>query len=141
MMSSQTFFLFFLKKLVKYLLVSENLYIFAALFQQKYWRSRHRHPGNRMPKHDRRDQNLVQNVPQDRFLERIYPANGISITSSDQDFSCAFVNDQFHWGCDMGEFWSSTIIDKNQNILSKKPFWFFVLNSYPQFLFIATPIL
>lgn len=47
----------------------------------------------------------------------------------------------FIGGCDMGEFWSSTIIDKNQNILSKKPFWFFVLNSYPQFLFIATPIL
>lgn len=32
MMSSQTFFLFFQKKLVKYLLVSENLYIFAALY-------------------------------------------------------------------------------------------------------------
>lgn len=33
MMGSQTFFLFFLKKLVKYLLVSEKLYIFAVLFQ------------------------------------------------------------------------------------------------------------
>lgn len=33
MMDSQSFFLFFLKKLVKYLLVSENLYIFAAFFQ------------------------------------------------------------------------------------------------------------
>ena len=33
MMSSQTFFLYFQKKLVKYLLVSEILYIFAALFQ------------------------------------------------------------------------------------------------------------
>ena len=33
MMGSQTFFLFFLKELVKYLLVSEILYIFAALFQ------------------------------------------------------------------------------------------------------------
>ena len=32
MMGSQTFFLFFLKELVKYLLVSENLYIFAAFF-------------------------------------------------------------------------------------------------------------
>lgn len=32
MMGSQTFFLYFRKKLVKYLLVSENLYIFAALF-------------------------------------------------------------------------------------------------------------
>lgn len=32
MMSSQTFFLYFQKKLVKYLLVSEFLYIFAALF-------------------------------------------------------------------------------------------------------------
>ena len=31
MMGSQSFFLFFLKKLVKYLLVSEFLYIFAAL--------------------------------------------------------------------------------------------------------------
>lgn len=31
MMGSQTFFSFFLKKLVKYLLVSEILYIFAAL--------------------------------------------------------------------------------------------------------------
>ena len=33
MMGSQTFFSLFSKKLVKYLLVSENLYIFAALFQ------------------------------------------------------------------------------------------------------------
>ena len=33
MMSSQTLFSLFSKKLVKYLLVSENLYIFAALFQ------------------------------------------------------------------------------------------------------------
>ena len=33
MMGSQTFFLYFLKKLEKYLLVSENLYICAALFQ------------------------------------------------------------------------------------------------------------
>lgn len=33
MMDSQTFFLYFQKKLVKYLLVSEFLYIFAALFQ------------------------------------------------------------------------------------------------------------
>lgn len=33
MMGFQTFFLYFLKKLVKYLLVSEKLYIFAALFQ------------------------------------------------------------------------------------------------------------
>ena len=33
MMSSQTFFLYFQKKLVKYLLVSDFLYIFAALFQ------------------------------------------------------------------------------------------------------------
>ena len=33
MMSSQSFFLHFQKKLVKYLLVSENLYIFAALYQ------------------------------------------------------------------------------------------------------------
>ena len=33
MMGSQTFFLFFLKKLVKYLFVSEKLYIFAAFFQ------------------------------------------------------------------------------------------------------------
>ena len=32
MMGSQSFFLFFQKKLVKYLLVSENLYIFAAFF-------------------------------------------------------------------------------------------------------------
>ena len=32
MMGSQTFFLYFQKKLVKYLLVSENLYIFTALF-------------------------------------------------------------------------------------------------------------
>gem|GEM_PF-2359134 len=30
MMGSQTFFLYFQKKLVKYLLVSEKLYIFAA---------------------------------------------------------------------------------------------------------------
>lgn len=34
MMGSQTFFSFFLKKLVKYLLVSEILYIFAALFRR-----------------------------------------------------------------------------------------------------------
>lgn len=33
MMGSQTFFLYFQKKLVKYLLVSEILYNFAALFQ------------------------------------------------------------------------------------------------------------
>ena len=33
MMGSQTFFLYFQKKLVKYLLVSEYLYIFAALYQ------------------------------------------------------------------------------------------------------------
>lgn len=33
MMGSQTFFLYFQKKLVKDLLVSEILYIFAALFQ------------------------------------------------------------------------------------------------------------
>lgn len=33
MMGSQTIFLYFQKKLVKYLLVSEILYIFAALFQ------------------------------------------------------------------------------------------------------------
>ena len=33
MMGSQTFFLYFQKKLVKYLLVSEILYIFAVLFQ------------------------------------------------------------------------------------------------------------
>ena len=33
MMGSQTFFLYFRKKLVKYLLVSENLYIFAAFYQ------------------------------------------------------------------------------------------------------------
>ena len=33
MMGSQSFFLFFQKKLVKYLLVSEILYIFAVLFQ------------------------------------------------------------------------------------------------------------
>lgn len=33
MMGSQTFFLYFQKKLVKYLLVSEILYIFAALYQ------------------------------------------------------------------------------------------------------------
>lgn len=33
MMGSQIFFLYFQKKLVKYLLVSEILYIFAALFQ------------------------------------------------------------------------------------------------------------
>lgn len=32
MMGSQFFFLYFQKKLVKYLLVSEILYIFAALF-------------------------------------------------------------------------------------------------------------
>lgn len=32
MMGSQTFFLYFQKKLVKYLLVSEILYIFATLF-------------------------------------------------------------------------------------------------------------
>lgn len=32
MIGSQTFFLYFQKKLVKYLLVSEILYIFAALF-------------------------------------------------------------------------------------------------------------
>ena len=32
MMGSQTFFLYFQKKLVKYLLVSEILYIFAVLF-------------------------------------------------------------------------------------------------------------
>mgnify|MGYP004694682547 FL=1 len=32
MMGSQSFFLYFQKKLVKYLLVSEFLYIFAALF-------------------------------------------------------------------------------------------------------------
>lgn len=32
MMGSQSFFLFFQKKLVKYLLVSEILYIFAAFF-------------------------------------------------------------------------------------------------------------
>ena len=32
MMGSQTFFLYFQKKLVKYLLVSEILFIFAALF-------------------------------------------------------------------------------------------------------------
>lgn len=32
MMGFQTFFLYFQKKLVKYLLVSEILYIFAALF-------------------------------------------------------------------------------------------------------------
>lgn len=33
MMGSQTFFLYFQKKLVKYLLVSEILYIFAALYR------------------------------------------------------------------------------------------------------------
>jgi hypothetical protein len=33
MMGSQSFFLHFQKKLVKYLLVSEILYIFAALYQ------------------------------------------------------------------------------------------------------------
>ena len=35
MMGSQTFFLYFLKKLVKYLLVSENLYIFAISTKSK----------------------------------------------------------------------------------------------------------